>query len=44
MNESYSRFNEDDNYTIVPNEHQVKNDQIIFEKNSIYQQPDMKTK
>ena len=44
MNEQYSRFNEDDNYTIVPNEHQAKNDQIIFEKNSIYQQPDMKTK
>lgn len=44
INESYSRFNEDDEYIIHPNENQIKNDQIIFEKNNIYQQPDTKTK
>ena len=38
VNESYNRFNEDDEYIIHPSEQQTsKNDQIIFEKNNIYQ-------
>ena len=45
VNEAFNRFNEEDDYIIHPSEHQnAKNDQIIFEKNSIYQQPDLKSK
>ena len=44
VKESFNRFNEDDSYIITPNESQVKSEQVIFEKNSIYQQPDSKSK